>query len=217
MTVPKWLPDWRVPSAYPSSLPDSQWRWQFLRRREDYQRDWETRRGKKFKPCIVSLGGRPIDVASQVTQLKQYRGLKAKYGITWAADPGLDWVPDLVTGRPSVVISLPILERKLRDLHRDGYVVLALDLNLADKDLIWGVRKILNTERDLRGIHPGKRQRRDKWCLYLRVLDARARKIAYAKIVDRLASKIPPDYKARQRMGIDWYRQARVLQNYTVK
>jgi hypothetical protein len=38
----KWgIPDWRDAAAYPDSLNDQQWRWQFLRRRKDYRKDWK--------------------------------------------------------------------------------------------------------------------------------------------------------------------------------
>lgn len=38
----KWgVPDWRDAAAYPRSLSDDLWRWEFLRRREDYRNDWE--------------------------------------------------------------------------------------------------------------------------------------------------------------------------------
>jgi hypothetical protein len=40
----KWgIPDWRDGSAYPTpeKMSDRAWRWEFLRRRDDYRRDWE--------------------------------------------------------------------------------------------------------------------------------------------------------------------------------
>ncbi|MBZ5496833.1 MAG: hypothetical protein LAP85_10565 [Acidobacteriia bacterium] len=35
------IPDWRNSKAYPASLPDELWRWEFLRRCDDYRQDWE--------------------------------------------------------------------------------------------------------------------------------------------------------------------------------
>ncbi len=36
------VPDWRNASAYPTAdtTPERIWRWEFLRRREDYRNDW---------------------------------------------------------------------------------------------------------------------------------------------------------------------------------
>jgi hypothetical protein len=42
-TVWRWgVPDWEDPTAYPETdgLDSQLWRWQFLRRREDYREDW---------------------------------------------------------------------------------------------------------------------------------------------------------------------------------
>jgi hypothetical protein len=38
------VPDWRDASAYPKpdALDETLWRWEFLRRREEYRRDWES-------------------------------------------------------------------------------------------------------------------------------------------------------------------------------
>lgn len=35
------FPDWRNRSAYPEDIPMGYWKWEFLRRRPDYQQDWE--------------------------------------------------------------------------------------------------------------------------------------------------------------------------------
>jgi hypothetical protein len=38
----KWgIPDWRNANAYPTSLTDALWRWEFLRRKDDYRNDWQ--------------------------------------------------------------------------------------------------------------------------------------------------------------------------------
>lgn len=38
----KWgVPDWRDASAYPETLPDHIWRWEFLRRLADYRKDYQ--------------------------------------------------------------------------------------------------------------------------------------------------------------------------------
>lgn len=38
----KWgIPDWRDGAAYPATLPEMLWRWEFLRRAKEYRDDWE--------------------------------------------------------------------------------------------------------------------------------------------------------------------------------
>lgn len=34
------VPDWRLPSAYPSNLTPAQWRWEFVRRSSAYRKQW---------------------------------------------------------------------------------------------------------------------------------------------------------------------------------
>jgi hypothetical protein len=37
----KWgIPDWTDATAYPAKLSNNAWRWEFLRRRDDYRQDW---------------------------------------------------------------------------------------------------------------------------------------------------------------------------------
>jgi hypothetical protein len=46
----KWgVPDWRDKQAYPTRLTDTLWRWEFLRRRPGYRRDWERARNTTVK------------------------------------------------------------------------------------------------------------------------------------------------------------------------
>ena len=64
--IRKWnLPDWRDANLYPVPLPEkddsdlSQWRWEFLRRDEEYREDWEHFRGLKH-PFKLALEDDPV-------------------------------------------------------------------------------------------------------------------------------------------------------------
>jgi hypothetical protein len=38
----KWgIPNWKNPTEYPDNVTDELWRWEFLRRHDEYRRDWE--------------------------------------------------------------------------------------------------------------------------------------------------------------------------------
>lgn len=103
----KWgIPDWRDASAYPDpeNTSDLQWKWEFLRRREDYRKDWETysaltREKIKEHPSndpieyVRSLheleGLNPtISTSSELDFLAVMPGSEKKYGLIFLAHPG---------------------------------------------------------------------------------------------------------------------------------
>ena len=78
------IPDWRDGKAYPSSLSDGWWRWEFLRRTEDYRMDWE-----RWKPeTITWLQGEASNRFTKAWFWKNNHGVDPKGPYFCALMPG---------------------------------------------------------------------------------------------------------------------------------
>lgn len=175
--MPAWQrPDWTDPTGHQNALaglPLSQWRWQWIRRHVDYERDFRDLQAIGTQEVLLSADGQSMNPETWVrTRLKRAAGTREKYGLVWMLDPAVDWAPPAVTGRPTVALHLPLDLNRLQAQHDDGYVVLAVDLTGTETDIIAGVKQIVDDEKAAREI--AKVVRRQEWITYARVLDAYA-------------------------------------------
>ena len=82
------LPDWTNPKAYPADLTYRVWRWEFLRRRNDYREAWD--RWKNYAtiaPPIVPtrglLSALPYDLKTETWE----PDMKGRFGVHDIYDP----------------------------------------------------------------------------------------------------------------------------------
>ena len=61
MSNPNWgVPDWRDASAYEIDRSPRQWRWEFLRRRQDYREDWLMHYEPGVREALAIYGDKPL-------------------------------------------------------------------------------------------------------------------------------------------------------------
>src|SRR5690606_10748978 len=54
--APPWLPDWKREQSYPRTLSLDEWRWQFLRRRREYQDAYEAAPDEGWESAFLAAG-----------------------------------------------------------------------------------------------------------------------------------------------------------------
>ena len=54
------VPDWRDAAAYEVQRSPRQWRWEFLRRRQDYREDWLMHYEPGRKEALAIFGNMPL-------------------------------------------------------------------------------------------------------------------------------------------------------------
>jgi hypothetical protein len=216
---PDWLPNWIEPRAYPDphALILNQWAWEFLRRNPRYQQDW----AEKVEPVVTSTGAFDNSLISKELDA-EITAIEEKYGIMMAQDPREGrWPPsfrsDFVT-----MYECPRSFNSVRwaiQVDRDELYV-KFNLRRPIGGQIEEVRGwIENRQRDLvnsRLIPKPRRTRqwRDKWPMYLRVLDARAAGASLNEIAGILVPDTPnsyPEFKGRDaiRKGLTAARRLR--------
>lgn len=163
------MSDWRKDADYPTQLPAAQWRWQFLRRHAGYRDLWTRVPKRSGKRVLVCCGpGAPVMVTAFPAGA---RG--RKFGLAWVVNPSTEWAPELVTGRPAAMSREPLRVEELSAAEHDGYAVLLVDLSAPASEVLESVRQLLPVLTKARGQRGSEhRRRRDKWRMYLRVLDA---------------------------------------------
>lgn len=188
------MSNWRNVADYPTELPLAQWRWQFIRRRADYQADWITL--PKTAAQRVLIPGPP----PRMVTLYQAAGIREKYAIAWMADPALEWVPANVTGRATLQAPEPLDLDALKRAEREGYAVVLVDLTAPISDVSDCVARLIPALAQDRETPKVGKRRADKWPLYLRVLDAIADGVTPAEIAEQLSREGPAteDKQARR-------------------
>jgi hypothetical protein len=156
------VPDWRDGAAYPDNLTDHQWRWQFLRRRDDYRDDWHD----------ISDG----DQTRRFVLVANNQTLREKYGIAMMAHPGEPEIPPHY-----------FLPDKIRRIElgwpstADAVILVPFDLDRPLGLQLERARERLTESQDTRSLKTS-REHRKKWPLYLRVLDAREAEATFDEI-----------------------------------
>jgi len=201
------MPDWKDITTYDftKDLDDKGWAWEFLRRNQEYRDDWE--RYKRFKSEGRVYGGKDF--------IEFYGYLWDKYGVSMLRDPAFD-KPGHVFGiytknleynsaRMQVIVGL-----RGKNVYTatpqlvtipEGQVALTFDLTRPLGPQLELAKKILKAKTQEERKRPPLY--RDKWALYLRVLDARLLNVSYAKIARVLYEETgDPQYKDEYDTGM---------------
>jgi hypothetical protein len=227
----KWgIPDWRDGKAYPKGLLPKQWRWEFLRRSNNYREDWlrahaatvkwyreygpEEVFSKAFAPCISPCPDGVVHMQNwEVSSINprfrvQMPGSQEKYNMKTLCDPA-NAQPDLGESywdSYSIYLFEPAMKNSL--LPR-APLALALDPGISTAAHIKLLRQGL--ER-LRQKSEARRKRSNIWAEYLRVLDARAEGTTYLAIgrvlrpdliYSEAAARAEEQYKAAKRLQMN--------------
>lgn len=178
------VPDWRDASAYPDDLTDEQWRWEFLRRRDDYRNDW--------------LAHRDNTQGDSIPFLAYWFGATEKYGL-WGdclLNPALS-AKKLTEGEPHFATTSGPTEDSLTNVippeNSNAAFRYQFDLKKsiepqlrAAEQAIKGELTALEWEAEMgfggRVKAHASRAHRSKYRTYLRVLDARADKVTFEAI-----------------------------------
>ncbi len=225
----KWgIPDWRDEKAYPNKLYDMDWHWEFLRRYEDYRKDWEEWANKieSYERLISNYGstkGPQKELMTEILNLgRDIDAVFRRYGF-------LTHIPiHPAVAAPERVILEPPDEVDVKDigfpnnkvtpgsLYRisDKYCGFFYDL---DKPINAQIRKaqsmLLQVQREKGARISGKRSHRDKFIDYLRVYDARCEHASFQKIgkvlrpdlvYSEAAARMEECYKAAKRLMVDF-------------
>lgn len=173
------VPDWEDPTAYPETddLDSQLWRWQFLRRREDYREDWlywaPRTHDSQFFRC-QKIGPEHLEFQARMP------GAFDKYSLFALLNPAnpcpfyLRFLPTfgyIETGRGLSYYR----GGKLTELDLpEGTVAVTFDLTQPLKPQLARVKRALVELQERRaGRRVERRRHPEKWPLYLRVLDAR--------------------------------------------
>ena len=186
------IPSWQDAHAYPVDLPMSAWRWEFLRRREDYRDAWVAQYDASQaywdelnqSKCLGDAGrARYLEIgARHLSQMAE------KFGLNWIPAPS--WKFERTTpGIFESTFGFSYLSawrdhgekdefgRHVIDarLSTDTQQLVAFDLSkpLAEQ-LRVATLSLEASQRELMGSLQKERHHKARWGTYLRVLDARA-------------------------------------------
>lgn len=191
------VPDWRDPKTHPKtdSWNLSQWRWEFLRRRDDYRKDFQT--------AAQEIGTTEVRFSHETAGIYELEEFFAPWVSEWKFD-GPVWrplpLPNLDDeGLPAAVNSLSIIYFDLSKplgpqlvAARDELEFKQASLNLSiieTAQLAYGAEYSGHPEIPLDVILEklkkklfAPKHQMSKWPLYLRVLDAHEAGASYAEI-----------------------------------
>jgi hypothetical protein len=176
------VPHWRDAAAYEIDRTPRQWRWEFLRRRQDYREDWLKHYEPSRREALGIFGDQPLPEG--VTSWEEhYSGCASypdsawKYGIAPLIDPSRAcsefelW--QYFQNEHPYVLRFASRDR-FEELYDTGRAVVVFDLN---EPLAAQLRKAMaglqRTQAELRGSVLDLRRHENKWPLYLRAIDAR--------------------------------------------
>ena len=196
-----WRPNWRDSTAYSERLTDWQWRWEFLRRDEEYQADFARLHPADFARQVDAY--RDIALPDGVESWEQHfklfasmpgtdaePGCREKYGVEHLWDPAQP-----KPSRGLFVQECPYVvrfasEHRFRELDSSGATLMAFDLRRPLRQQLKRAEQNLKLiQVELYG-HPREhRQHRAKWARYLRIFDAKAAGAAAREIATKLRLK----------------------------
>lgn len=177
------VPDWKDASAYPAddeALSQDAWRWEFIRRSEEYRTAWKSNRTK---------------------------AVLRKFGLTEWLDPRERDAPKFRRPTDTTVLlnARNALEERmhykaLRAAQTEGFLFFSLDLDRAFDSQIASVKaawKVAQQQRSIDPDEPKKRQRQNNTAptkrrsrsLFLRVLDAINADAKSRDIADQFATE----------------------------
>ena len=177
---PYWLPDWRNPSQYPTNLTTKAWCWQFLRRNENYQNDWDHYYPQSFKKYMDIFKSKPLPRGlksweDHVSRFAEMPDCREKYGVSYLLNPAENEVPiDLFVHSTYGFAVNYASEQRFEEYEKNHIKLVAFDLAKSVKPQLDMAKKYLSvTQTELIGELKEHRDHKRKWSLYLRVLDAR--------------------------------------------
>ena len=180
-TAKRWnVPDWRKPDDYPTPLPESddsdvlQWKWEFLRRDEEYRQDWLRFRALDH-PFQLAFNDDPIDDCFDIP--KYPKDFPDRHRDVWYV---LEKYKLARLLNPSISHSCNLRFYPIPD---EG-VLIWFDLQGNLKDEMRNARELLEIHQRARRNKLRRNRLPDKrqWPEYLRVLDAYSVGASYAKI-----------------------------------
>jgi hypothetical protein len=188
------VPDWRDAKAYPDPVTTSveQWRWEFLRRRQDYREDWKLHHldgSEDGEPPLLPLPDGRYHISASID----------KYGTKCLLDPASS-APDIYflgDGLFALVkdaggVTLNNAKRIIEEYDECRLVV--FDISKPIEGQLDGVRQeLLEAQQEAvdRKIQKGRKHHK-LWPLYLRILDARNAKTKL-KVIGQELMKCDPD------------------------
>jgi hypothetical protein len=214
----KWgIPDWRDRKAYPATLPDILWRWEFLRRRADYRADYQQSyattvkwyRDHSFEDFVSKhLPGPSGDGSIFPSNWEnkpespnfriQMADSVAKYGLRTMCNPAGARPCDLNLDSPCVFArGTAVLAPMALGLYPD--------VSMADH-----IRALKATLKMLQKRSGGRiRKQCTKWANYLRAFDARAEGASFAAIGEILRPDLV--YNEAAARAEEYYQAAMII------
>lgn len=193
-----WRPNWRDYTAYSERLTDRQWRWEFLRRDEEYQDDFARLHPADFERQVEAYRdiARPDGVGSWEQHFKPMAcmpatdaepGCREKYGVEYLLDPAQSEPhPFLFVQECPHGVGFAS-ERAFRELESQGIKLMAFDLKQSIAQQLKQAGQYLKLiQSELYGQPREQRQHHAKWARYLRILDAKAAGVNARQIATKL-------------------------------
>lgn len=194
---PDWLPDWREDSEYPSELSLYQWQWQFLRRREDYQKDWDKYHDDWYAEKLNEYKNIPLadGVSSWKEHFKDIAGMpnaehREKYKVHFLLNPSMNdcnvGPPGLFVNQCNSIVNFAS-QKSFDEMNGKGVRLYSFDLNKPiEPQLKKAKSHLIYLQEVTTGKPKGDRNHFNKWPLYLRVMDAQRSGATYQLIGEEL-------------------------------
>jgi hypothetical protein len=213
------VPDWRDASAYPTAdeFDDSEWRWEFLRRRHGFRADW-LRPAAEFLPATreryfleVYDVDRPCDPRVSIRDVATGITANARRGNASIRFPTSGLAPFRGTLLSQTIGDLRFLARIIPEHPGPDDIFARFDIGRPLKRQIEQAAHYLQRLRDeAYGKDADARTRRNLWDAYLRLLDASDAGASYAEMANILpyADKSPHAARdalhAAERLRQEW-------------
>jgi hypothetical protein len=176
------VPDWRDAAAYEIARSPRQWRWEFLRRRQDYREDWLKHYEPSSREALTIFGNMPLPEG--VTSWEDhYSGIASfpdsawKYGIVPLIDPSRTcsefelW--QYFQNEQPYLLRFASRDR-FGEMEDTGRAIVVFDLNKPlSEQLRKAERKLRISQVNKFGSVSVRRPHEQRWPVYLRAIDAR--------------------------------------------
>lgn len=185
------VPDWQQAEGYENQGWNiNQWRWQFLRRRQDLRDEFDARAPAVYAEKQDLFAADPSLFPDGYVKTPEMPGF---FVSTQLIHGGLERLPNpRISEQPCYAIAWADRTdawRRPVGREQDGFLQFEFDL---DRPIGPQLKYAEQTLKEFQRLRVGKlvqfRQHREKWPLYLRVLDARAAGASW----DQVAGILPP-------------------------